>query len=293
MRAAESIADDVDQIYLVDNGSKAGDLAALDRFAAQRKLALVANGRNLGYAGGNNRGLARAVGDGYELILVMNNDALAEPGAIRAMVERLDLAHETGAVAPLEIDMESGRVIHSRCRLDSQTAVTAFDDVGRWPGEIADEPITTDYVSGAAFLVRSQTLRDCGTFDEAFFAYYEDADWSLRVRRAGWRLEVIPAAVFRHSVNATSRGVMAAYLMARGRPLLLRRSLGRSRIGAARITMPHMIRTMAWFLRRRRTREALSGVLAGWVNGVASLGRGPANSRLTHNTASSTEAAIE
>jgi GT2 family glycosyltransferase len=293
MRAAESVADDVDEIYLVDNGSRARDLAALSRFAAQRQMELVLNERNLGYAGGNNRGLARAIADGYELILVMNNDALAEPGAIRAMVDRLDLAGETGAVAPVEIDMESGRVIHSRCRLDAQTATTAFDDVGRWPDEIASDPMPTDYVSGAAFLVRSRTLRDCGTFDEAFFAYYEDADWSLRVRRAGWKLEVIPAAVFRHSVNATSSGVLAAYLMARGRPLLLRRSLGRSRLGAARITLPHMIWTMGWFLRRRRAREALSGVLAGWVNGVASLRSRPANRRLADSAESSREAASE
>ena len=58
----------------------------------------------------------------------------------------------------------------------------------------------TGYVSGEAFLARADVLRACCGFDERYVSYFEDTDLSVRARRAGWDLEVIPRAVFRHAV---------------------------------------------------------------------------------------------
>src|SRR5947209_14487378 len=88
--AALSVMSDVSQVYLVDNGSVPEQVARLTTFAEEHGMTLIRNAVNVGYAAGNNRAIDAAVKARYDGILVMNNDAAAEPGAVPALAEHLE-----------------------------------------------------------------------------------------------------------------------------------------------------------------------------------------------------------
>jgi GT2 family glycosyltransferase len=84
----------------------------------------------------------------------------------------------------------------------------------------------TDYLTGAAALLRTETLRSVGLLDEGFPFYAEDADWSLRARREGWRLRFDPRGRVAHRVSASVGGQFSRRklgLKLRGAALLFRR----------------------------------------------------------------------
>jgi GT2 family glycosyltransferase len=268
-KAALSVVHDIDTVYLVDNGSRRDDRDRLERFSRAAAMTLLASATNLGYAGGSNLGIRRALSDGYDAVLVMNNDATAHGGAVRALVERLLAAPHIGVLAPTVVDALSGRVMHTSCRVDLDSGRMAWEDSGIRSDEIEPAPRPTGYVSGEAFLARATVFQECGCFDERFFCYYEDVEWSVRVRRAGWRLEVVPSAVFGHIGGASGTGREGAFYRARNAPLFLRRGLGKSRLEAIGLSAGQQLMRAGQQLRGGEIRTAFGGTMAGWATGVA------------------------
>lgn len=267
--AALSVASDAAHVYLVDNGSRNDDLVRLRSLAQRQGMTLIENGRNLGYGAGNNPGIARALDDGHEALLLMNNDAWAEAGALDALVARLATAARVGAVQPMVL-AETGEVLHTTCSLDTRRGGMSWDETGRSPTDVDTSARPTDWLSGEAFLARAEVFRQVGSFDERYFIYFEDVDWSLRARRAAWKLETVGTAVFGHAVTASMPSVGAAYHYARSRALFLRYGLGMSRLRAAALCVPIEARHLASFTRHGRFGQVGRGVVPGLASGLAS-----------------------
>lgn len=269
--AAVSVMHDVDEIYLVDNGSRRAERERLDRFARETALTFLSTNANLGYAGGNNRGIQRALSDGCDAVLVMNSDAIVHPGAIQLLVQRLQIASHVGVVAPSVVDIPTGYVLHTSCLLDLDSGEAMWEESGIPLDEVRLSPRPTGYVSGEVFLARGEVFRECGGFDERFFCYYEDVEWSVRVRRAGWRLEVVPAAVVGHIGGGSNVGQYAAFYRARNAPLFLRWGLGKSRWDAIALSARQQLARTARQLRRGEIQAAFAGTMAGWAAGIAGV----------------------
>jgi GT2 family glycosyltransferase len=270
-KAAMSVLDDVDSVYLVDNGSRLDDRDCLERFSRAAAMTFLGNDTNLGYAGGNNVGIRRALSDGCDAVLVMNNDATACTGAVQALADRLQTVPHVGVVSPTVVDVPSGRVLHTACRLDLENGRAGWEDGGISLEDVQPAPRPTGYVSGEAFLARTAVFRECGVFDERFFCYYEDVEWSVRVRRSGWELEVVPSAVFGHVGGGSGAGLDGAFYRARNSPLFLRWGLGKSRRDAIVISAGQQLMRIARQLRRGHIRTAFAGTAAGWANGIAGV----------------------
>jgi GT2 family glycosyltransferase len=270
-RAARSVLDDVERVYLVDNGSRLEDRDRLERFSCAAGTAFLGNGTNLGYAGGNNVGIRCALSDGCDAVLVMNNDATARTGAVQALAERLLTAPDVGVVAPTVVDVPSGRVLHTSCSLDLESGRVAWDDHGTSLTDVHRAPRPTGYVSGEVFLARRAVFQECGVFDERYFCYYEDVEWSVRVRRSGWELEVVPSAAFGHVGGGSGAGLNGAFYRARNSPLFLRWGLGKSRRDAIVISAGQQMMRIARQLRHGHIRTAFAGTVAGWATGIAGV----------------------
>jgi GT2 family glycosyltransferase len=160
---------------------------------------------NAGFAGGVNRGIRPAIVQGYEYIVLLNNDAVPATDWLEKLVERAEAEPKVGIV--------QSKIRHfNDNRLDS---TGDFYSVWGWPfprgrGEDdrgqydAPEQQVLFAASAGATLYRVKMLRQIGLFDERFFAYYEDIDVSFRAQLADWQVRYEPAAVVRHKVNATS-----------------------------------------------------------------------------------------
>jgi GT2 family glycosyltransferase len=268
-RAVLSVTDQVERVVVVDNASTPAERERLAQFASEHGVLLIQNETNIGYAAGNNVGLRRVLDDGYDAVLVMNNDAEAEPGAVQLMTEYLASDPEIGAVGPTVVDMaRPDSVMHTGLLLDFRTGKTGFVDQGVARDERRTQPFPTGAVSGAAFLAPTEVFRRCGVFDERFIFYYEDIEWSARLRRAGWKLMVVPQAVFRHVFGASMPTDTGVFYQARNRPIFFRLALGYSRIRALLFSAPSTLHTMAWLVRHRKPWMAIRSALYGWLLGL-------------------------
>lgn len=265
--AVRSVAREAAHIYLVDNGSRFDDLRRLRAFGEENGMTVIENGRNQGYGAGNNPGIARALRDGHDALLLMNDDAQAEDGALTVLAERLQEAPGVGAVQPMVVTVKGDIVLHTTCSLDIRKGKTQWDDSGRLPAEVDTTPRPTGYLGGEALLARAEVFRQIGSFDSRYFMYFEDVDWSLRARRAGWELETVGAAVFRHAVPSIG-SVGGAYHGARSQVLFLRHSLGMSRRRAVGLALPLQLREMVTYARRGGIAQIVRGSAAGLVSGM-------------------------
>jgi GT2 family glycosyltransferase len=192
---AESLAalDVPARLIVVDNGSDDG---SVEKLAGLAGVELIANGRNLGFAAGNNVAIERLLADGHEFVWVLNNDTVVEPPTLRELLDVADRDPGVGAV---------GAVIYAS---GAPERVLTFGggSLRRWSGRTRDARRAddrVDYLTGASMLLRSAALREVGVFDPRYFFTWEDVDLSTRLVSAGWRLAVAERARVWHRWGGT------------------------------------------------------------------------------------------
>jgi hypothetical protein len=160
---------------------------------------------NAGFDGGVNRGIRPALEEGFEYIVLLNNDAVPANDWLEKLVDRAEREADAGIV--------QSKIRHyNDNRLDSTGDFYSVwglpfprgrgeEDKGQYDGLEQQELFSA---SAGATLYRARMLQEIGIFDERFFAYFEDVDISFRAHLAGWRVLYEPSAVARHKINATS-----------------------------------------------------------------------------------------
>jgi GT2 family glycosyltransferase len=253
---ALEMSDDLDlDIVVVDNASPG---PAHDRLRAGvgRRAEVVASGDNLGYAGGNNIGIARVLDRGAGSVLMLNPDTRIEPDTLTRLRRVLDKRPRCGVVGPrLVLPGRPTRIWFEGGKVDRGTAATRHRRHGRLEKEVPPRgPRRTDYVSGAALLARADTIRDVGLLPERYFMYYEETEWCLRAADAGWTSVVQPRARMTHLKRSGIRvpGPYAVYYLTRNRFFFARDCLG---VDPER-AMDHLDRTLVRSWRTRVTERA-------------------------------------
>jgi GT2 family glycosyltransferase len=194
------------EIIVVENGSTDGSRELL-RSRYRGRIRLIESPVNLGFAGGNNLAI-RAANGAY--LALLNNDAVAQPDWIRALVAAAEADPRIGMCASKILVLGGDGVI------DSAGLLLSPDGIGRGRGRLEPDgeafarPEDVLMPSGCAALYRRAMLDEIGLFDEDFFAYCEDSDLGLRGRLAGWTCRYVPAAVVHHAYSR-SRGAYSAF----------------------------------------------------------------------------------
>ena len=188
---------------LVDNGSPDGSGEKLH--AAFPEIHYLQTGSNLGYTGGNNRGIDWALGRGADYVLIVNNDAVLEPDALSHLVATAEKTQgKVGGVAPKILYRDDPeRIWYGGGEFSAVRGLGLHWREGQLDAPGQDHGVhDVTFMTGCCLLLSTEALREVGTFDEAFFAYVEDADLSLRLREAGFRMVYQPKArVFHDSLH--------------------------------------------------------------------------------------------
>jgi GT2 family glycosyltransferase len=187
---------------VVDNGSTDGSADAVEeRFP---EVELVRTGVNLGFAGGNNVGIRRALDRGADWVLLVNNDAAVEPGILDALAGGAAARPDAGVLACKVLFAGSDRLWYAGAGFDPYLGRSRHDGFGEpdTPGELGD----TVRATGAGMAVSRAAIETAGLLDEQLFLYAEDLEWCLRIREDGFAVVYVPQARVRHRVSAAAGG---------------------------------------------------------------------------------------
>jgi GT2 family glycosyltransferase len=181
--------------------------------------------RNGGYSGGMNRGLERWAErpEAPKLLLLASHDARLRPGALEALLAAAARAPGYGVLAPVLMLTGSEEPFSFGGDSDDRGVTTHRKQP---PARLEDGIAPCDWVDGGTMLVRSEAIERAGGFDERFWAYCEESDLCLRIRRAGLRVGVVPAAVADQDPGGEKRLGAWAYLLSRNSIEYARRAAG-------------------------------------------------------------------
>lgn len=259
---SEAAAEVPVEVWLVDNGSVDGTAEAVAE--AFPRTRIIRNRTNRGFAAANNQALRRARGRYW---LLLNTDTLLRRSALEAMVRYLDTHPRAAVVGPQLVD-EGGRrrnSVHTFPTLATELlnrSLLRLMFPRRYPGRRTRfaGPTEVDALLGACLMVRAEAASQVGLLDEAYFFYYEETDWCLRFRKAGWRVVFLPEVSVVHLTGGTARSFSRA------------RSIERHR---SRYTFfrKHRSRASLWVLRAGVVLRLLAVAAAEGLLTAVSLGR--------------------
>lgn len=193
------------KIIIIDNNSQDNTVGIL-KSADQKGVIVLENKKNIGFAAAVNQGLRYAVKNFPEVdcFFLLNPDAWLEKDCLEKLVAGFAKNKSLGLLSPFIIDPSTKKLWFSGARID-------------WPRlrSIHTEYLilNTKYLSGCALLIKKEVIEKIGFFDERFFLYYEDADFSLRVRKAGYGLKIIPEAICFHQESQSSDSETKIYYL--------------------------------------------------------------------------------
>ena len=233
------------EVLVVDNGSMEDPTSEIRQ--KHPWALLMRSDRNLGFTGGNNWGIRVALERNAKYLLLLNNDATISPGAVTELVRACQGSANTSVAGPKikfhdrpDRIQSAGFVVRDgwafrlrlRCsRIDSRGAGELDDGQFDKPGEV-------DGVSGCAMFLPRDVVESIGLLEERLFVYWEDAEYCLRARQAGFRCLYVPKAVVWHKGSMSTgpelwrTGEMnqfQLYMSTRNRHLVMRRYCGLGR----------------------------------------------------------------
>ena len=212
-------------VIVVDNGSQDGSESLLR--SRMRQATFVANGTNLGFAGGCNVGIRTALEQGADRVLLVNSDVILPPDTLEQLEDALDGDPGVGVAGPAIVSREHPEELVSRgIRFSPKTGRMRFLGHGeRWSGPPDAGPVVVDAVSGCVMLIRRDLIERIGLLSEEYFFGFEDLDYCLRARAAGYRTVCVPTAMVLHrgSGSIGSRSPRRIYFATRNHLLLASR----------------------------------------------------------------------
>ncbi|MBI5913069.1 glycosyltransferase family 2 protein [Candidatus Azambacteria bacterium] len=187
-------------VIVVDNGSR--DIQEAHELQKSfLGVTVIRSEENKGFAGGNNIGIRVAQERGSDYVLLLNNDTVAEPKFLDAMVAAAEADARIGMVgAKIYFHSDPETLWYDGGSFSWRKGVV-HENIGtrdKSPNDAA--PRLTDFITGCAMLVRMSAVEKIGLLEESFFMYHEDVDWCLRARTEGFLLVIAPAAHVWHKV---------------------------------------------------------------------------------------------
>jgi GT2 family glycosyltransferase len=207
------------RLLVVDNDSTDGTGGRV--LAEFPQASLVQTGRNLGVAGGFNAGVIPALQGGADYVCILNNDTTVSPDMMTLLMQAGEADPWAGILMPKVVYYNDPKRIWSAGaryrRFPPAIVMRGLDqpDDGRF-----DAPALLEFAPTCGLLIRRRVFERVGLFDDGYFFYFDDWDFSLRVRRAGMTISYVPAARLYHKVSRT--------IQHKGRPPFFWRTWGAS-----------------------------------------------------------------
>lgn len=195
-------------VVFVDNGSEDKSSECVGKIFPDLKIIRLPS--NLGFSAGTNRGLEWVCKQGYEFCLILNNDVILDKAMVNEMLSVADYHKDCAMVMP--------RIMHFPLKVKNRNSRrNIWSDGGyyrKFPPSIKlkdnrrninfNDARSIEFAPGCALLIRCEALDKVGLFDENFFLFFEDWDFSIRVRKADFSIWCAPQAILHHKVSRST-----------------------------------------------------------------------------------------
>ena len=213
------------EVIVVDNASAQDEATIIEKRYPPIKV--IRSKENLGFAGGNNLGIKAAQG---KYIFFLNNDTLLRPQTsdFKPLIARLESSLKTGMVCP-KIKFSWGNNLIQFAGYTPLSPITMRNKAigcGETDHEQYNTPHPTPYAHGAAMMVKREVIEKAGLMPECYFLYYEELDWSMMIRNAGYDIWYEPACTIYHKESQTTgqNSPLRTYYISRNRLLFAQRN---------------------------------------------------------------------
>jgi GT2 family glycosyltransferase len=207
-------------IFVVHNGPKDSFLRDALRPYSQHIKEIIDTGSNAGFAAGNNIGIREALKYQADYILLLNDDTVVAQDFLDTLLEAAETTPGAGILgSKIYYFDEPQKVWFAGARFDYETCMLTTPGSGLLDAGLSSEPLESDYITGCALLIKRQVVERIGLLDERFFLYWEDVDWGLRAKKAGFRNFVMSRSHIWHKISVSMGGMdspLRAYHKTRG-----------------------------------------------------------------------------
>ena len=200
------------EVIVVDNGSKNKEALIIKQKFPQ--INILKNKTNLGFAEGNNAAIRRILKQNQsDYILLLNNDTVVTKNFLNRLVETAQNCQNSGVLGP--------KIYYYRRRGKTKVIQSIGSMINLSLGKISPVkqknncPLAVDFVTGACLLIKTAVVKKIGLLDKKFFCVFEDADWCLRAKTAGFLILYVPRSVIYHKLGQTIKKTSPVYYYTR------------------------------------------------------------------------------
>jgi hypothetical protein len=199
------------EIIVVDNGSEDDSVSKIKRCFP--KVNVVENERNFGFAGGNNIGIRHAVESDADYILLINNDTTVDENFLQELVKAGELDNKVGILGPkIYFYKEPKKIWFAGGKVNWLKNKGTHIGLGEIDSVQYNNKKEVDYLTGCCLLVKREVVEKIGGLSEDYFLYYEDVDFSLRAKKAGYKCLYVPESVIYHKVSRSTKPGSPSYI---------------------------------------------------------------------------------
>ena len=170
------------KIILVDNES---NQEKVKNFIHRDKIEIIQNKKNEGFSRANNIGINYAIKKNYDYVLIINNDTIVEKNLIEVLLKTAQ-AKKLSAVQPLILSFNRKKIWNAGGKINYFFG--NFITEKKLGGFLDSSNYLTEWFTGCCCLFKTKVFKDVGKLDERFFAYYEDVDFSIRLKKYGYKI---------------------------------------------------------------------------------------------------------
>lgn len=171
------------EVVLVDNNSIDGSLEMAKGLFPN--VNIIKNSQNVGFSAGNNVGIEYSLERGADFVVLLNYDTEVKNSFLFRLIESMEENPKNGVGSPVIFKNKEEEVWFSGGKIDWFRMKT-----NHVTKPIREDYLNSDFISGCSMIIRAEVFKEVGLLDEDFFLYWEDADFSVRAKRAGYRLMV-------------------------------------------------------------------------------------------------------
>lgn len=234
------------KVWVVDNASENDEGTIIQNEFPE--VGVLKQTENIGFCGGCNVGMKKALEENADYIMLLNNDALLTPGIFEKLIDSYKTLKSPGAISPAILHYpETQKVWFSEAKWEirwkSGEAEFRLSYNENYEDVKNKQPYQTEFACGCCLFVSTNVIKEVGLFDERYFAFYDEAEWCARMKRKGYPSYLIPGAFMYHKVGGSTPNLVMTYLLSRNRLLWIYDNLS---LGKKIKSAPVLFKELAW-----------------------------------------------